>query len=310
MKEVPVSRRPRPGHAVTRQPAPVAAAAASPASQETPFYKKMFGGVADLFSTSSAQPSPRRSKLLLPLRPKRPLRKAGAAEARSRRGQASRSRTRTDPPDHHTCKSPPHRRAFCLGWPSWLLKRLFIGSHEKRRLVRRRPWDQDHRGVRSPEQGVDGVLGGTRRSPSRAGPFRRALSPSRSGIVNASTSLKLSRPPQICAIWVTRSSMNFMEPTTLLMRWPVMSWKLQASKIADHPIRDLPRHLGVGTRQPGSQRSVISSMASAASRMLLVAASVPQTTCAELVGDAGHLARPERRSAGLRSRAWCAGSIP
>jgi murein L,D-transpeptidase YafK len=38
--------------------APVVTASAAPAgSQETPFYKKMFGGVADLFSTSSAQPA-------------------------------------------------------------------------------------------------------------------------------------------------------------------------------------------------------------------------------------------------------------
>jgi hypothetical protein len=41
---------------VTQQTAPVAAAAAAPEAGETPFYKKMFGGVADLFSTSSAQP--------------------------------------------------------------------------------------------------------------------------------------------------------------------------------------------------------------------------------------------------------------
>lgn len=38
--------------------APVATASAAPAaSQETPFYKKMFGGVADLFSTSASQPA-------------------------------------------------------------------------------------------------------------------------------------------------------------------------------------------------------------------------------------------------------------
>jgi hypothetical protein len=53
LKEVPVSQA-ETRAAVTQQTAPVAAAAA--ASEETPFYKKMFGGVADLFSTSSSQP--------------------------------------------------------------------------------------------------------------------------------------------------------------------------------------------------------------------------------------------------------------
>ncbi len=55
MREVPVPQAATRA-AVTQQTAPVAAAAAAPASGETPFYKKMFGGVADLFSTSSAQP--------------------------------------------------------------------------------------------------------------------------------------------------------------------------------------------------------------------------------------------------------------
>jgi murein L,D-transpeptidase YafK len=55
MREVPVPQA-ETRVAVTQQTAPVAAAAAAPASEETPFYKKMFGGVADLFSTSSAQP--------------------------------------------------------------------------------------------------------------------------------------------------------------------------------------------------------------------------------------------------------------
>jgi hypothetical protein len=40
---------------VTERTAPVAAAAAS--SQETPFYKKMFSSVTDLFSTSASQPA-------------------------------------------------------------------------------------------------------------------------------------------------------------------------------------------------------------------------------------------------------------
>ncbi|MGF9760282.1 murein L,D-transpeptidase family protein [Microvirga sp. 0TCS3.31] len=55
MKEVPVSQAEN-RVAVTQQTAPVADAAAAPEAGETPFYKKMFGGVADLFSTSSAQP--------------------------------------------------------------------------------------------------------------------------------------------------------------------------------------------------------------------------------------------------------------
>ncbi|MDP8920266.1 MAG: L,D-transpeptidase family protein [Pseudomonadota bacterium] len=53
MKEVPATQ-PESRAAVAQQTAPVAAAAA--ASDETPFYKKMFGGVGDLFSTSAAQP--------------------------------------------------------------------------------------------------------------------------------------------------------------------------------------------------------------------------------------------------------------
>jgi murein L,D-transpeptidase YafK len=53
MKEVPATQ-PESRAAVTQQTAPVAAAAA--ASDETPFYKKMFSGVGDLFSTSAAQP--------------------------------------------------------------------------------------------------------------------------------------------------------------------------------------------------------------------------------------------------------------
>ncbi len=55
MKEVPATQ-PESRAAVTQQTAPVAAAAAASASDETPFYKKMFGGVGDLFSTSAAQP--------------------------------------------------------------------------------------------------------------------------------------------------------------------------------------------------------------------------------------------------------------
>jgi murein L,D-transpeptidase YafK len=51
MKEAPAAPAPQPRVVAAVQPA-----ATAPASQETPFYKKMFGGVADLFSTSSAQP--------------------------------------------------------------------------------------------------------------------------------------------------------------------------------------------------------------------------------------------------------------
>lgn len=61
MKEVPAAqpetRQAGSRVAVTQQTAPVAAAAAATASsQETPFYKKMFSGVSDLFSTSDARP--------------------------------------------------------------------------------------------------------------------------------------------------------------------------------------------------------------------------------------------------------------
>lgn len=54
MKEVPASQ-PETRVAVTQQTAPVAAAAATPAS-ETPFYKKMLSGVTDLFSSSASEP--------------------------------------------------------------------------------------------------------------------------------------------------------------------------------------------------------------------------------------------------------------
>jgi len=60
MREVPASQpEPRQAEsrvAVTQQTAPVATAAAASSAQETPFYKKMFSGVTDLFSTSDAQP--------------------------------------------------------------------------------------------------------------------------------------------------------------------------------------------------------------------------------------------------------------
>jgi murein L,D-transpeptidase YafK len=51
MKEVP-AEAPQP-KAAAAQPMTVASAPAVPASEETPFYKKMFGNVTDLFSTSS-----------------------------------------------------------------------------------------------------------------------------------------------------------------------------------------------------------------------------------------------------------------
>lgn len=60
-------------------PAPQAQAAAqpvaAPASQETPIFKKMFGGVADLFSTSPAQPAAETAQAApqpLPAAPARP----------------------------------------------------------------------------------------------------------------------------------------------------------------------------------------------------------------------------------------------
>ena len=58
MREVPVSqpepRQPETRMAVAQKTAPVAAAASSTA--EPPFYKKMFGSVTELFSSSSAEP--------------------------------------------------------------------------------------------------------------------------------------------------------------------------------------------------------------------------------------------------------------
>jgi murein L,D-transpeptidase YafK len=60
MKEVPAAqpetRQAESRVAMTQQTAPVAAAAAGSSSQETPFYKKMLGGVTDLFSSSASQP--------------------------------------------------------------------------------------------------------------------------------------------------------------------------------------------------------------------------------------------------------------
>ena len=132
--------------------------------------------------TSSA-PRPRslwlrRSRWLLPLRPRlHRLQESPCRRSGLRLRHRSRSRTRTDPPDHHTCKSPPHRRAFCLRWPSWLLKRLFIGHHEKRRLVRRRPWDRTIGAFDHPNRASMASWEVRVGSPSRAGPFRSAFSP-------------------------------------------------------------------------------------------------------------------------------------
>jgi len=62
MREVPVSqpaaepRQPETRVAVAQKTAPVAAAAAASSTSETPFYKKMFSSVTDLFSSSSAEP--------------------------------------------------------------------------------------------------------------------------------------------------------------------------------------------------------------------------------------------------------------
>jgi len=67
MKEVPASQ-PETRKAVTEQTAPVAAAA----SQETPFYKRMFGGVADLFSSSSSQPPVAEAAQVAPAAPAAP----------------------------------------------------------------------------------------------------------------------------------------------------------------------------------------------------------------------------------------------
>ena len=40
-----------------------------------------------------------------------------------------------------------------------------------------------------------------------------------------------STPPQMSIITLMCCSMNFIVVITLVMRWPVRSWKLQASKI-------------------------------------------------------------------------------
>jgi len=74
MKEVPATQ-PESRAAVAQQTAPVAAAAA--ASDETPFYKKMFSGVGDLFSSSAAQPVAETVQVA----PAAPARTAPAAKA-------------------------------------------------------------------------------------------------------------------------------------------------------------------------------------------------------------------------------------
>ncbi len=57
LKQAPAPEA-KPAAAAQPAPAQTADAAAAPASEETPFYKKMFGGVADLFSTSpTAEPA-------------------------------------------------------------------------------------------------------------------------------------------------------------------------------------------------------------------------------------------------------------
>ncbi len=59
MREVPAETSEPVVARAAPQPAaaPVVTASAASASQETPFYKKMFGGVADLFSPSASQPA-------------------------------------------------------------------------------------------------------------------------------------------------------------------------------------------------------------------------------------------------------------
>ena len=79
MREVPVSqpepRQPETRMAVAQKTAPVAAAASSTA--ETPFYKKMFGSVTELFSSSSAEPVAETVQMA----PLAPARMAPAAKA-------------------------------------------------------------------------------------------------------------------------------------------------------------------------------------------------------------------------------------
>ena len=80
MREVPVSqpepRQPDTRMAVAQKTAPVAVAAAAP-SAETPFYKKMFGSVTELFSSSSAEPVAETVQMA----PLAPARMAPAAKA-------------------------------------------------------------------------------------------------------------------------------------------------------------------------------------------------------------------------------------
>ena len=80
MREVPVSqpepRQPETRMAVAQKTAPVAAAAAS-STAETPFYKKMFGSVTELFSSSSAEPVAETVQMA----PLAPARMAPAAKA-------------------------------------------------------------------------------------------------------------------------------------------------------------------------------------------------------------------------------------
>jgi len=79
MREVPVSqpepRQPETRMAVAQKTAPVAAAAS--ATAETPFYKKMFGSVTELFSSSSAEPVAETVQMA----PLAPARMAPAAKA-------------------------------------------------------------------------------------------------------------------------------------------------------------------------------------------------------------------------------------
>lgn len=79
MKEVPAPQA-ETRAAVTEQTAPVAAAAAS-SSQETPFYKKMFSGVADLFSAPSSQPAAETAQNAPVAAPAAPAKTAPAAKA-------------------------------------------------------------------------------------------------------------------------------------------------------------------------------------------------------------------------------------
>nr|GAJ32772.1 hypothetical protein BDOA9_0119670 [Bradyrhizobium sp. DOA9] len=116
-------------------------------------------------------------------------------------------------------------------------------------------------------------------SPASLGPLRSFSSSLRLSTGAGTWDLIASTPPQISIIALMCCSMNFMVVMTLLMRWPVRSWKLQASKIEmTRSWMSSARRFCWSTESTLDIALAAWSIDSAASRICWVACSVPPTT--------------------------------